>query len=202
MRLLPRPKVWLAIVLGACTILGAIGSGFYLWDRNTDPESHLPAASSIPSPTTLPTPTVTPTPTIAPIPTPEPSATPVPPLDKQLAEALSVESYAKRGEALLIVAQHAVLELHYETAITAASAIPSSSVQSKALSFVVSCAIEDGLFNFAAEAASQIESYASRDTQKIRVIEARKRVSSDAEPFLSEVTRFYRSSMACFNDLR
>ena len=65
-----------------------------------------------------------------------------------------------------------------------------------------SCAIEDEFFDFGAQAASKIEYSLDRDTQKVRVIEARRRVSSDSEPFLSEVTRFYRSSMACFAEVR
>ena len=64
--------------------------------------------------------------------------TPIPPLGKQLARALSVSGSDAQGDALLEVAQHAVLLMDYWTAIRAAEATPYNSEQAFNLSFVVS----------------------------------------------------------------
>lgn len=105
--------------------------------------------------------------------------TPIPPLDRQLKEALSVSSTSDRNKALLIVAENAVLVRDYWTAITAASASPSTSAQANNLTFVGRCAIEDGQYDFAAEAAAKIRATSPRDSLKIEVIEARKRVAME-----------------------
>ena len=105
--------------------------------------------------------------------------TPIPPLDRQLEEALSVNGKTARNRALRIVAENAVLVRDYWTAITAASASPSSSAQAENLTFVGRCAIEDGQYNFAAEAADKIHSSSDRDRLKIEVLEARKRVAME-----------------------
>ena len=99
----------------------------------------------------------------------------MPLLDRQLEEALSVTATAARNRALLIVAQDAVLARDYWTAIRAASASPSDSAQVENLTFVGRCAIEDGQYDFAAEAADKIRTNSARDSLKIEVIEARKR---------------------------
>lgn len=104
--------------------------------------------------------------------------TPIPPLDKQLEEALSVSSSSARDKALSIVAQNAVFVRDYWTAITAASASPSSSAQAANLIFVGRCAIEDAKYNLAAEAADKIRTRSARDSLKIEVLEARKRVAT------------------------
>lgn len=99
------------------------------------------------------------------------------------------------------MAQHAVLALDYETAIRAADATPYNSQQSSSLSFVVRCAIEDGLYDMAAESASKIRYRSDRDKMIIEVIEARKREFSASEPSLSDANRIDRASMACFDEV-
>ena len=115
-------------------------------------------------------------------------------LNKQLEEALSVSKSSAKNKALLIVAQDAVLKKDYWTAIRAASATPSSSAQAKNLGFVVRCAIEDGLYDFAAEAANKVKYTSDRDRLKLDVIEARRRATSKVEPLEGD-----REAMACFS---
>ena len=112
-----------------------------------------------PVPIAVPILVPTATPTVGPTTTP----TPVAHLNKQLEEALSVSKSSAKNKALLIVAQDAVLKKDYWTAIRAASATPYSSAQAKNLGFVVRCAIEDGLYDFAAEAANKVKYISDRD---------------------------------------
>ena len=143
---------------------------------------------SIPAAVPILVPTVTPT--VEPTTTP----TPVAHLNRQLEEALSVALSSAQSEALFIVAQDAVLKRDYWTAIRAASATPYSSAQAKNLGFVVRCAIEDGLYDFAAEAADKVTYTSDRDRLKIDVIEARRRATSKVEPLEGD-----REAMACFS---
>ena len=172
-------------ILIVAVVLMAIGAladvitisqfGFHLWEpfENRTSVDRSTSLGQLASP--VPTVTLTATPT------------PVPPLDRQLEEALSVSSSSARNVALLIVAQDAVLDRDYWTAIRAASATPSSSAQAKNLDFVVKCAIEDGLYDIAAEAAAKVKFTSDRDRLKIDVIEARRRATSDVMP--SDVDR-------------
>ena len=181
-------------ILIVAVVLMAIGAladvitisqfGFHLWGlfENRTSVDRSTSLGQLTSP--VPTVTLTATPT------------PVPPLDRQLEEALSVSSSSARNVALLIVAQHAVLDRDYWTAIRAASATPSSSAQAKNLDFVVKCAIEDGLYDIAAEAAAKVRFTSDRDRLKIDVIEARRRATSDVMP--SDVDR---ESMDCFSSV-
>ena len=132
----------------------------------------------------------------SPVPIVGPTTTPTPVahLNKQLEEALSVSRSSAKNKALLIVAQDAVLKKDYWTAIRAASATPYSSAQAKNLGFVVRCAIEDGLYDFAAEAANKVKYTSDRDRLKLDVIEARRRATSKAEPLEGD-----REAMACFS---
>ena len=132
---------------------------------------------------------------------PEPTATPtpIPPLDIQLTEALSVNGKSARGAALFKVAQHAVLESDYWTAIRAASATPYKSEQAEHLSFVVRCAMEDGIYRLAAEAADQIKYDSVRDLLKVEVIEARRLATFELDRLRYEQAS--RLSMACFKAL-
>ena len=171
--------------------------GFHLWEpfgNRTSIESPVPPVTS----------TATTTPVVLPVTlTPTHTPTPVPPLDRQLEEALSVTRSSARSVALLIVAQDAVLERDYWTAIRAASATSSSSAQAKNLAFVVECAIEDSLYDFAAEAADKVKYTSDRDRLKINAIEARRRATSEATPIASEAmpSAVDRESMACFNSV-
>ena len=134
----------------------------------------------------------------SPVPTAVPSATPTPvrPLARQLEEALSVSSSTKRGEALFVVAQHAVVKGDYSVAIRAASATLFSSTQAESLTLVVECAIEDGLYDVAAEAAAKVRYTTPRDSLKLAVIEARRRATIDIKPLDVD-----RESMACLNSV-
>ena len=143
-----------------------------------------------PVPIAVPILVPTATPTVGPTTTP----TPVAHLNKQLEEALSVSKSSAKNKALLIVAQDAVLKKDYWTAIRAASATPYSSAQAKNLGFVVRCAIEDGLYDFAAEAANKVKYTSDRDRLKLDVIEARRRATSKVEPLEGD-----REAMACFS---
>ena len=143
-----------------------------------------------PVPIAVPILVPTATPTVGPTTTP----TPVAHLNKQLEEALSVSTSSAKNKALLIVAQDAVLKKDYWTAIRAASATPYSSAQAKNLGFVVRCAIEDGLYDFAAEAANEMKYTSDRDRLKLDVIEARRRATSKVEPLEGD-----REAMACFS---
>lgn len=164
----------------------------------------LPVPSASPLTSSIPIPLVSPVLAPTPIPTPTPAATPtttpVPPLGKQLEEALSVYYSTAQGKALRIVAEDAVLRNDYWTAIRAASATPSSSAQAENLAFVVACAIEDGSYDFAAEAADEVYTTTIGDRLKIDVIEARRRATSGATPVASEAmpSAADRESMACF----
>ena len=87
-----------------------------------------------------------------------------------------------------------MLKRDYWTAIRAASASPSSSARAANLGFVVKCAIEDGLYDFAATAADKVPRTSDRDRLKINVIEARRRTTSTVEPVDGD-----RESMACLS---
>jgi len=190
-----RPKTILATVvllagLSAIADLITISQyDFHLWDpfvgNSSTDHSASPSRSASPRPAlTL---TATPTPT------------PVPPLDRQLEEALSVSGSSGRDAALFIATQDAVLTKDYWTAIRAAGASPSSSSQARSLGLVVRCAIEDGLYDLAAKAASKVRSPSSRDSLKIKVIDARR--MADSEVATSSVGRDNRRSMACFSSI-
>lgn len=144
----------------------------------------------------IPTATLKPTPTLSATPTP----TPVPPLGRQLEVALSVSITSERDTALLIAAEDAVLERDYWTAIRAASATPSNSAQARNLTFVVRCAIEDGLYDLAADAAGKTKIISDRDRLKIEVIEARRKAEKRAntEIVTSRLSRMSRETMNCF----
>ena len=181
--------IWIvALVLmalgGLADVITISQYGFHLWEPFESSTSTKPSTSLGQSASPVPTIALTATPT------------PVAPLDRQLEEALSVASSSARNVALLIVAQNAVLKRDYWTAIRAAFATPSSSAQAKNLAFVVECAIEDGLYDTAAEAADKVKATSARDRLKIDVIEARRRATSEIVP--SDVDR---ESMACFGSV-
>ena len=190
-----RVKAIASLVFISVTTIAAvitIGQFVLHWDlpfggsSTSVPASATPASPERQRESQVPTATSTVGPTATP--------TPVAHLNKQLEEALSVGSSSARSEALLIVAEDAVLMRDYWTAIRAASATPYSSAQAKNLGFVVRCAIEDGLYDFAAEAASKVRYRSARDRLKIDVIEARRRTTSDLRPLDDD-----REAMACFS---
>lgn len=187
-----------SIVFGALLVIGGIADvvtirqfGFHLWEPITGGTAEEGTTPPIQLAPPHPTPTGTATPT------------PVPPLSRQLEEALSVSSSSARSKALSLVAQNAVVLGDYRTAIRAASATPSSSAQAENLEFVVKCAIEDRLYNLAADAADEIKTTSSRDRLKIEVIEARRWAGVGDETRPRDVMRsdIDRNSMTCFDFL-
>ena len=134
------------------------------------------------------------TPTASPTKAPTASPTPVPPLDKQLEEALTISGNAARDSALFIVAQDAVINMDYWTAIRAADASPSSASEAQSLSLVVRCAIEDGKYDMAAAAAAKIGNNADRNQMQVEVIAARRAASSAQTSYGGD-----REKMTCFN---
>lgn len=114
---------------------------------------------------------VAPQPTATPMPTPTP--TPIPPLGEQLEWALSIEGIAARGDGLKAVAIQSVLLSDYWTAIRAAAATPDISAQATNLELVIDCAIEDGQFSMATEAANMVESLSSRNDLMIKALASR-----------------------------
>ena len=125
-----------------------------------------------------------------------PTPTPVIPLGRQLEDALSINSSTAQSNALLEVAQHAVLLGDYRTAIRAAAATSWPSNQGENLAFVVRCAIEDGFYDVASSAADRVESSSQRDSLKLEVIKATKEATSTEETTPISVDR---ESMACFD---
>ena len=181
----------LLVIGGIADMITITQHGFHVWDPITrgsnDVSTNLPNRPESPSPTAVATAT----------------PTPVPPLDKQLKVALSVASSSARNRALFLVAQNAVLLRDYRTATRAASVTPSSSAQAKNLAFVVGCAIEDGLYDLAAEAADKVKTTSVRDRLKIEVIESRKKSTTDYKTRHEDViiSQVDRESMACFSSL-
>ena len=91
------------------------------------------------------------------------------------------------------VSRHAVLLLDYWTAIRAAEATPYNNEQASNLSFVVRCAIEDGEYDLAAEAASRINYSSNRDRMLNQAINAQRLAISESKPSPQN-----RESMSCF----
>lgn len=177
--------------LAVLTVVSGIAGAVFLVDRcSLSDAGNKGVGATVSSPA--------PRPTASPTPLPPPTPTSVSLLDKQLKEALSVSSSSSKGTALLVVAQHAVLVRDYVTAIKAAAATPYNYDQARHLAFVVRCAIEDELYDAAAEAANRVTYTSDRDKMKIEVIEARKRAYSTSEPALSDAYRIGRVHMACF----
>ena len=104
------------------------------------------------------------------LPTKTPS--PIPPLDVHLEKALSITAYSPQGKALAIVATNAIIIDDYWTAIRAASLTPILSDQSTNLELVVKCAIEEGKFDIALEAASSVYLHSSQSRLTVMALEA------------------------------
>ena len=183
--------VVLAVMGGIANTITISQFGFHLWEPITSSSKEL--NENPPDPLAVPNPT----------PTVSPTATPVTPLEKQLKLALSVDTYSVRDKALFLVAQNAVVLRDYRTAIRAASAAPTYSAQANSLAFVVGCAIEDGLYDLAAEAAGKVKTTSVRDRLKIKVIESRKKSTSDYKTRHEDVivSLVDRESMTCFSSL-
>ena len=126
--------------------------------------------------------------------TPTASPTSVPPLDRQLEEALTISGTTARNHALFIVAQDAVIKRDYWTAIRAADASPGDASEAQSLSFVARCAIEDGEYDTAAEAATRIGGDVVRNKIQLEVIAARKSAPSEQTPYDGD-----RENMNCFH---
>ena len=208
-RSLPR---WLQFF---CTIVSALGGlitiGFFVYSivglpsankgiqsTGTEaigvslPETNsvaMPVATSVAVPVAIPI-VVEPQPTATP--------TPVPPLQEQLDRALSIQSSSAQGEGLATVVVQAILLGDYWIAIRAAAATPSTYRQSTNLELVVKCAIEDGRFSMATEAASRARSSSSNSQLMILALKAREvaikdQLSSGSAP----EEHPQRSSMLC-----
>ena len=95
--------------------------------------------------------------------------------------------------ALFIVAQDAVIKVDYWTAIRAADASPGEPSEAQSLSFVARCAIEDGEYDMAGEAASKVESDDVRNKIQLEVIAARKAAPSGRATYDGD-----RENMNCF----
>ena len=201
-RLLPTWLQILTVVVGIPAGLITIG-GFAYWIyiiSTTDDEmlsfnpmpvrpplfTAEPFAVPVASPSVVnPQPTAVPTP--APTPTITPTPTPIPPLGEHLERALSIYSSTSQGEGLASVAAQAILLGDYWTAIRAADATPSTSKQADNLELVVRCAIEDGRFSMATEAASRAANTKSQGRLMIMALEAQeaaieRQVSSPSIP--------------------
>ena len=126
--------------------------------------------------------------------TPTASPTPAPPLDKQLEEALTISGTTARDSALFIVAQDAVINMDYWTAIRAADATSNSTPEAQSLSFLARCAIEDGKYDMAAEAAAKVANTTPRNQMQLEVIAARKSAPSAQASYSDD-----RQNMDCFN---
>ena len=190
MNVLTRKGVTLAILV-VIGIVGLIADmltinqlGGHLWDL-----SRIGTRNEEMKPLTQVTPEL---PTIVPTSSP----TPIPPLEEQLKDALAVSGSSSKNMALFKVVQHAVLLTDYWTAIRAADASPGSTAQSESLSFVVNCAIEDGKYNVASEAAARISYTSIRDQMRNKVIDARKSAQSVQIQSLASKDR---TQMACFD---
>lgn len=125
--------------------------------------------------------------------TPTASPTPVPSLNRQLEEALAISDKAARDRALFIVAKDAVIKTDYWTAIRAADASPGEISEARSLSFVAICAIEDGNYDLAGEAAVRIGDDVVRNKVQLEAIEARKSSPSGQIPHDGD-----RENMNCF----
>ena len=185
------PAVALLVIGGIASVITITQFGFHLWEPI--PSGSKDLSANPPDLLVSPSPTLTITAT----------QTPVPPLDKQLEVALSVVAYSAQNKALYLVAQNAVLLRDYRSAIRAASATPSYSAQATNLAFVVACAIEDGLYDLAAEAADKVTVTSVQDRLKIEVIESRKKATTDYKTRHEDViiSQVDRESMACFSSL-
>ena len=120
--------------------------------------------------------------------------TPAGHLEDQLQDGLSVPQLADRSKALLLVAEDAVLHEDYWTAIRAADATPWGRDQAANLGFVVRCAIEDGLFNMASEAANRVRWAEPRSSLTVQVIAARKQATLKAVSVQAN-----REALVCFD---
>ena len=74
---------------------------------------------------------------------------------------------------MAVVVSQAVLLGDYWTAIKAAAATPSHAKQASNLEIVVECAIEDGLYSMAAEAASRVSGHSAQSRLMIMALEAK-----------------------------
>ena len=201
--------------LVACTIVGGIGGlititffGYWIYGvisaDNELQDSSLkaigvgissPPNNSVAIPAVTPS-VVEPQPTATPAPTPTP--TPIPPLGEQLERALSISQYSAQGDGLVSVAVQAILLGDYWTAIRAAAATPQWSRQAINLELVIKCAIEDGQFSMATEAASRATAYSSQSRLMVMALEARElAIRNHIDIDIASVENSQRGSMLC-----
>ena len=152
------------------------------------------ATSNVPPPVGLTTPTSTPTFTPTPVftPTQPPFQWVTPDSSESLKEMLEAAKRVRRstaqGQALRIVAQHAVRMGNYGIAIDAGQATYSSSAGSETLEFVAVCAAKKGNFEYATKAAKEIPSTSIHDKTTIEIlkIKSEQDANQGPEPYLAK----------------
>ena len=87
-----------------------------------------------------------------------------------LEAAKRVRGSTAQGQALRVVAEHAVRMGNYSIAIDAGRATNSSSAGSETLEFVAICAAKKGNFEFATKAAKEIPSTSIHDKTTIEIL--------------------------------
>ena len=100
-------------------------------------------------------------------------------LQQMLESAQSVRSFSDRGEALRLVAEHAVSLGAYKKAIEAGEADPSHSGKSDTLKFVAISAARAGSFEEAVRAAKKIPSYDSQGETTKKILEIQSKLETD-----------------------
>ena len=99
-------------------------------------------------------------------------ATQLPSFPRMLKSATSGGTYQGEDSLLFKIAEIEVIQHRYGNAIEAASKINSVDTQSEALTFVARCAIQEGLFNHAEQAAKEVDSAADKANLTVEVLTA------------------------------
>ena len=172
-----RLSAVLGIVASLITIiLFALGILRFPWSSDDEPQVVAPSAQSA-SPT--------------PILSPEFES-----LEDFLRYAKSIPVPSERDQGLRTVAEFAVREGDYATAIEAGAYSPSSHEGAKTLSFVALCAAEEGLYETAYQTASKVRISAVESKVKREILNLRNRRSSDVAPSIDD-----RDVTHCFHQL-
>ena len=196
-RWLQITAVVISVVAGLITIGGFMSNMCGIMDTGNESLSGGPRATYPPPPPVEPALVPNALPFLV-DPRPTATPTPMPPLGEQLERALSIGGTTARGEGLASVAVQAILLGDYWTAITAAAATPIASEQASTLELVMECAIEDGLYSMATEAASRTSSSYSRGRLMVMALKARESAIKDQVSAGSVPReRPARNSMSC-----
>ena len=122
--------------------------------------------------------------------------TPIPPFGIRLQLALSMDDEHKRSRALRSITFDAIVIGDYWTAIRAASAIPFDTTQALELSSVATCAVEEGLYELATEAAFRVQEKSAREDLKYFVVLAAD--SFKFKQYRTNTELVARGSMSCY----